>query len=438
MASLSDNTPSFLKNAKRVSEKPEEKKEPSFLKKAKRISPSQEVFSTPEEDEREYERASAQLTSRGLESVLGAPGDIGNFIGSLFGAEFNLPGSQKLREFSEKSTGGYTTPKTEFEEKTGEVISDIASMALPGTNKYSLVRNIGIPIVGNLVKEGLKYTNSSDKAQGYGKVGTMVVLDLLNRRAGGSKKYVSDLYQKAEAAIPEGSIVEAKGLENALAKVEKELSKGGTRATTKKALEKVAEIKNEIQNGQIDAKNLAAYRPSINEAIDELGGFQLEVPKKLTKKAVHNLNLVKKEVINTLSEYGEKANPEFLKYHQASNEAYAAMQKSNVIANFLKDKVPFSPKSKAVQALFSYAPGAAALSLAKLSPLGAAGALGAVGGYQGFKVLHQVVNSPTLRKYYGNVLKEAAAGNSAATTRNLKALDKLSLDQERKEKKSFE
>ncbi len=35
------------------------------------------------------------------------------------------------------------------------------------------------------------------------------------------------------------------------------------------------------------------------------------------------------------------------------------------------------------------------------------------------------MNSPTLRKYYTNALKEASIGNIAGTTKNIKALDSV-------------
>lgn len=391
-----------------------------------------EEFQDFEQDEKEYERSQAQLTSRILESVLGLPGDLASLGASVFGKEQNvLPTSQNLREFSEKASLGYTKPKTEFEEDIGQIASDFGSMAIPGAGHYSLARNIGIPIVGGLIKEGLNYSNASEKSQAYGKVGSMLALDLLSRRSGGVKKHVSELFKKAEEALPTGISVKATELESALNKLEKTLSAGGSRPTSKKSLEKLNEIKKEIKNDKIDLKRLAAYRPSINEAIEELGGFNLEVPRKLKPQAIRNLNQVKSEVIKTLDQYGKKFNPEFYKYNKSANEAYAAMQKSNVIANFIHDKLPYSPQSKSVQTLFSYAPIAATAGLAKLSPIGAVGALGGMGAYQGFKVLNRVKNSPTLRKYYGNVLKEAMAGNVAQTTRNIKALDMAMLKEER-------
>ena len=436
MAIPSDNSPTFLTRARRVEEPAQTGATPDFLTRAKKYTaPEEDKFQTEEETEREIDRAKAQTLSRIGETVLGAPGDIASFFAGLFGKEQNiLPTSQSLREKSEKYSLGYTKPKNEFEETGGELISDITSMALPGSGHYSFARNIGVPIVGALVKQGLKYAGKDEQDQAYGKVGSMIALDLLSRRAGGVKKYAGSLFQKADEAIPKGLSIDAKGLERSLISLEKELAKGGERATTAKSLKKITEIKNEIKNGKIDAKALSAYRPSINEAIEELGGFSLELPKKLKPKAIFNLNQVKKETIKTLEQYGEKFNPEYLKASKSANEAWAAYENSNKIAKFLHDKVPFSPKSKAVQMLFSYSPALAAGAAAiKLSPLAAAGAAAGIGAYQGYKVLDRVIRSPTLRKYYLNTLKEAAAGNIPATTKNLKGLDLFLESEEREE-----
>lgn len=399
---------------------------PSTLKaKSKKQNLPNIDFSNEDENDvqRDIERSQAQLTSRGIEAIAGLPGDLINFGASLFGFEPDLPGSQKLKEFSENITQGYTKPKNEFEEAVGETFQDIALMALPGAKHYSFARNLGIPLIGNLTKQGLKYGNADEKSQAYAKIGTMIALDLLSQRQGGAKKYVDSIYEKARNSIPEGETTYIGNLKKSIDILKKELSAGGSRPTTKKSLEKISELKDEIKSGFIEVKRLAAYRPAINEIIDELGGFNLEVPKKLKPQAIRNLNKVKGEIIKSLDNYGEKFNPEFLKYNQSANEAHAAMQKSNLIANFLKEKIPYSPQSKSVQTLFSYAPVAATAGLAKLSAPAAVGAAAGLAGYQGIKVLHRVMNSPTLRKYYTATLKSAAAGNVPQATKNLKALD---------------
>jgi hypothetical protein len=103
-----------------------------------------------------------------------------------------------------------------------------------------------------------------------------------------------------------------------------------------------------------------------------------------------------------------------------------------MVANFLEKKLNFSPKSKAVQALFSFSPKASVAGLAYLGPGAAAGGVAALSAYNGIKVLMRVSQSPTLRKYYKNVLSNAVKGNVGATSKNLKALDSGLLRMEEK------
>ncbi len=425
------NPPSSLKLKRPAQPNPEEKPNlPSSLKLKKPVKqPSQEDFMTDEDFERSIETANARIWNRIGETVLGAPGDIASFFTGLFGDEQQtIPTSRDIRSAGKKITGEALEPKTGMEEKIDEFVSDVASFSLPGTGQFKAIRNIGIPIIGGLMKEGLKYGNASEKTQAYGKVGTMVVLDLLSRRTGGAKKYAGSLFQQAEEALPKGVSFDASKLEKSLDTLEKTMTMGGTRPSTKKSLDKILEIKKEIKNGKIEGKRLAAYRSSINEAIDEIGGFNLEVPIKQKPAAIRNLNQVKSEVIKTLDEYGGKYNPEYQKLSRDANEAWAAYEKSNKIASFIQKKVPYASKSKSAGLLFSSTPVIGPAAAAILNPAGGVGLTAAALGYQSYKVLDRVVRSPVLRKYYINSLKEAAAGNVSQTTKNLKLLDK-ELDQ---------
>ncbi len=403
---------------------------PSSLRIKKPIDDNQ--FLSDEGVEKDIERSQARTLSRIGETVLGAPGDIASFFRGVLGdaplTGFSevLPTSQQIREVGKKATGGYLEPRTEFEEKADELSSDIASMALPGGNKFGIMKNIGIPVVGNLVKEGLRYGTADEKSQAYGKMGTMVALDLLSRKKGGVKGYAGSLFQKAEEALPKGLSINASSLESAISKLEHTFSAGGSSPTTTRALKKITEIRNEIKNGKIDARRLAAYRRTINEAVEELGGFNLfsDVPQTLKPRAIRNLQEVKSAVIDSLEEYGKKQNPEYLKLSQDANEAWSAYSKSNRVASFLEKKVGYVPKSAAAKALFSYGASGGTVLSALANPVAAAGGALLIGGYQAVKVLDRVIRSPVLRKYYTNVLKEASAGNAAATAKNLKALDK--------------
>lgn len=402
------------------------KEKSSALKPNEKEEEQEFPFEAENDLEREEERARAQLTSRIGETIVGAPGDIYSFAKSLFGydPETSLPTSKSLRETSEKATLGYTKPKNEFEERGGEVIQDIASFMLPGGGGYSLARNIGIPLVANLAKEGIKYSTGKDKVAEGSKIGAMVMLDLISHRGkGGARGFAGNLFKESENLIPQGATLKSKKLESSLKSLEKSLESGGSAPSKEKAIKKLGEIQGKMKNGEIEVKELVDFRKTINELKSELGGFEVQLPKHIKKKAIANLENVKKEVINGLNEYGSTQNPEFLKLNKAANEAFAAVESSDKIGRFIKDTVKNSVKSPLTKAILglggSY--GAVTHGAAAVKTLGVA--IPAYAGYEGYKILHQVMKSPTLRKYYGNILKGAASGNSSQVSKNAKLLD---------------
>lgn len=436
MAFNTQQEPSFLQRAKKIVSTPEEK--PSFLKKAKVISVPETQYISDEDVEKDIERQQARMTSRGLETIVGAPGDILSFAASLFGKEQNiLPTSESLKKKSEELSQGYLSPKNKLEEFGDELVSDITSFALPGAKHYSIARNLGIPIVANLAKEGIKYASKNDKDAAYGKMGTMLILDLMSHRkglGGGAKQFAGSLFRQAEEALPKGQSIKAIGLQKSLNNLKNTLEMGGDVPSTRDALKKISEINSEIKNGKIDVKNLAAYRPAINEIIESFGGFEMQLPKKIKQKAIFNLNQVKGQVIKDLNEYGKTLNPEFGKLHTAANEAWAAYENSNKIANFIQKHVGKSLKSTAAKSILATTTGGLAAKSALAAPAGTAAlgtlGIGVAGAWEGFKVLNRMKNSPTLRKHYTNIITGALKGNTAQVSKNAKLLDKEFLKQE--------
>lgn len=426
MATPSQNKPDFLSRAKLISEN----KQPEFISRAKLVSSPEEEYVNDEQVQRDIERSQATNTSRIFESVLGLPGDLVNFAGGLFGFEPNAPGSEKFKQISENLTEGYTKPQNEFEESVGETMQDIALFAVPGAKHYSIARNIGIPIVANLTKEGLKYSGAGEGKQAAGKIGTMVLLDLLSHRKnlGTAKEYASNLFQKADEAIPKGLSINSTNLEKSLNSLENAFKAGGEKPSTGDALKKISEIKNEIKNGKIDLKKLVAYRPAINEWIDKYKGFDIQASPAIRKKIINNLNQVKGEVIKAAEEYGAKYNPEYLNLSRSANEAYSAYTQSNKISNFIEKHAASKLKSTGAKALLGGALATAGgATTAMGGALGGAGAASAGLGYKIFKTILRS-KSPTLRNHYFNIIEGAAKGNSAQVIKNAKALDKELLD----------
>ncbi|RPJ76330.1 MAG: hypothetical protein EHM20_07620 [Alphaproteobacteria bacterium] len=179
-----------------------------------------------------------------------------------------------------------------------------------------------------------------------------------------------------------------------------------------------------MKDGQIEVKELIDFRKSINEIKDSLGGFDVNVPINIKKKMIANLDLVKKEVIGALDEYGTKFNPEFGKLNKAANESFAAYETSDRMGKFIKKTVKDSIKSPIARTILGLGGGYGALTHAGVVAKTAGAALPLYAGYESYKVLHQVIQSPTLRKFYGNILMGAASGNASQVSKNAIALDK--------------
>jgi len=373
--------------------------------------------------EREIERNIAQQSSRMGETILGIPGDLEYFSRWLIGNEGEnlLPTSSKLREKSEKASLGYTKPKNNFEEKTGQILSDIATFSVPGAGKHSLVRNIGIPIAGHLAEEGFKFAGYGEKAQVGSRIGTMIILDLIGHRfgMGGSKKLANELFKKAESEIKPGMMIPAKGLESGIDSIEKALRAGGTKPSTPQALTKIEEIRSHIKNGQIDAKDLVPFRQSINEVIEGTGGWDLLLQPGLKSKIKNNLNDVKKEVIKAAEQVGE-TNPEFVKNWRAANEAFAANARSEKIENMLEKVIGRGKANKITSGAIKALPGLlfGVFTPAHFATLG----LG-IPAYQAIKLGSKIKNSPTIRRHYEKMIKGALTGNTLITTKEFNKIN---------------
>lgn len=381
---------------------------------------SEMIWDQGEDLERETERGTAQATSRVLESALGTPGNIQSLVKGITGLQLGtqLPTSSDIKEFSEKATKGYTKPKSEFEEKGGEILSDITAMALPGGTSYSALRNIGIPVAGFLAKEGLEKAGVGETGSNAAKIALMMGLDLASayrsKGHGGAKNYAKELWKEGESNIPKGVSITATELETGLNQLKDKIKKGGSSPSDAKALEKIEEISSKVKNGKIPVDELVAFRKKINELIETQGGFDFSTPARVRQQSINNLNQVKDKVIGTLDEYG-KINPKFGVPYKQANEAYSVYHASNAASKFLKKHFGDYLKSPILNSLFGFGAKAA---------LGTAGAVGGVIPYQGYKLLYRIYKSPTLAKLYGNVLKGALENNVAETAKNLDQLKK--------------
>lgn len=390
---------------------------------------SEMIWDQGENLEREAERGTAQATSRVLESALGTPGNIQSLIKGITGVQLGtqLPTSSDIKEFSEKATKGYTKPRSEFEEKGGEILQDITAMAMPGSANYGILRNIGIPIAGFLAKEGLSSLGSDKSTQDAGKIALMVGLDLASayqsKGKGGARVYAQKLWKEGESNIPKGVSINASKLEEGLNVLKSNIEKGGSSPADAPALKKIEEIIGKVKKGKIPVDELVSFRKKINDLIDSRGGFEIGTHGKIAQDAVRKLNEVKDNVIGTLNEYG-KINPKFGVPYKDANEAYAVYHASNKIGNFLKKNFGDYIKSPLFHGLFG--------TVAKAKGLAAIGA-----PYHAYKIYDRVVKSPVLAKFYGNILKAGLENNTQVALKNLESLRK-ELEKEKTTLKAYQ
>ena len=421
------SAPVFPKSFKPIKPVSSEVKMPSSFKPINKEPKKQEEFPFEGENDldREIERNTAMLTSRAIERVAGIPGDIASLFPGSEGKR--LPTSSELREKSEKLSLGYTKPKTDAEEKGGEFIGDVASLiAGPlGVSKLGTIgRAIGIPLAGQIAREGTEKLSGSKKAGEYAKMGTMLLTDLWGLRKGigqgGAKEFGFKSLDNAEKAIPKGAIAKVPALEAGLVNLEHSLKSGVTGPHSDEALRVIKEIKGHIVKGEMEASKFPTIRKDINKIIENSQGFKIGGPSKaIRRSSVKNLDKVKKEIIKAGEDWGKKNSPEFYKGWKEGNEALSVFYKSKQIG----DVISKFTKINSLPVRIMLGMEAAHHPLIAIASTGAVKTAGAA--IKGnIALAYRFMESPVLRKLYSSVLKEAAKGNAQQASILAQKLDK--------------
>ena len=382
---------------------------------------------------------------RGTASVgLGFPGNIAqltkkagkgvyDFIQPLLGLPESsneegmrlLPTTTDVEKGFDIATEGRFAP-TEEEKPYYEAAQDIVSMFMPGSGPLKAWQRIGIPIAGQLTKEGIKTFGGKETAQELGKTGMTFALSVASLANG--EKYASNLLQQSESLMPSGKMIDAKPVESIVNKLKGSTwFRGADIPSTRPAKQLIKAIEENISNGQIEGQMAVELRKNANEIQKNLGAFDI-FSKSDKKKAILHLNQAKEAVMEGLEHYGKTQDPQFWKLNQEANRAYATIARSKVIKNFIEKHAP-GLKSKTAKGLFGTgALGAAGTTLLKAPMIGLGATTGAVTGMgtiKSLQILYRVMQDPKLRKYYINTLEYAAKENSKAMASNLQKLDEL-------------
>ena len=402
---------------------------------------------TEDDLDKEIERHIGRLTSRGLEQVVGAAGNlrdlgyavkksfrenylpedlknepkmdkyfdetipIANNISKLIGY---LPTSKELKGKSQELTKGYTTPQGKTEEIGDEVFESLVQSALPGQGPRNVWKNIAAPVAGVLGKEAIKYMGGGEKSQALTQLGLNLVLPLM---AGNAPQLNREVWNDVRQSVPNVTVPTQQLLTRARG-IEQRIQRGlGSRSETQ-AERTLNNLIEKLERGTISADELMASNISLNEIVGD---------PELFGRGGHWFEEMRGIIREGMEAVGQQA-PEWYQRWQGANEIHGAIANSNHIANMINRHAE-PMVSEGARALFRAASHGTAKAAAVLPPVYAI--------YKGTQILQRMAQSPHLMQYYNGVMVNALRGNTARMAAELEKLDEALLKEEKKPKPPF-
>lgn len=309
-----------------------------------------------------------------------------------------FPTSEQTKEFTKNLFGEHLQPKNQFEKIQDEVVSDAAALALPLPGKaIKIARPLVTSLGAQLAKQGVNWFGGTESQQDLAKAGVVFLSSFV--RPGETQELGNKLYKSARESRPELASVHTPKTLPGLHAVERQLKKGGTETWKTKLFTKIDEFKDKITGDTIRVDELEAFKPSMNRIINELYA-EKNVDKQGIKSAQRYANKLAKVIDGALTDYG-KTNPQWESFYRPANEVYGAVAQSKKALNWMVRNYKN----------LSFPSSAALFGIEKaMGPLGTAAtaAAGATGFITG-QTITQIAKSPTLRKYYTEVISSSLA-----------------------------
>lgn len=418
-----------------------------------------QAYTNKSKEPQSFEHGREVVGARIGEAILGAPGNLKKGLGQSFSQlneEFNLPpydpsglgqyeeGSVgesifnpptshelrkgKTKEYAQQTKGNpeYYEPRGNIEEAAGEFAQDVTNMFLPGTRGFGLLTRLGAPLVSNAAKFLTKKLSGDEKLAENVKQGTSLIATIAG--LSNPMQMAQQRISQSRQIVPETAAFNAQNLANNFMPLYTKLNRGFRNIPSKSKLRSnLDDFASQIQPGnQMSTHSLMDAVDNINELINEAKGF--DIPKATRPQMLKNLNeaktVLRKEVRDQLKQY-----PEALELYNTGYEAAAVMHRSEAINNALEKYAGKKLASIGLKVLFPALAGAG-----KLINGGFLFGPGLGATYKTGQILYRVANSPTLARYYQNIIRRAEVGNIAAMSKSITSFDKGIDAQEKKDK----
>lgn len=386
-------------------------------------------------------RLGAQGLSRAFETASGSVGDV---LSGALGATNYLTGGrtptyekfQEGRPLSPRTssqikrdigslTQGYTEPKDKVEEFYGDVVSDLTGLlggsALTGGKlpfKNSLLRSIS----GNLASETAGALGGGELTKAVSKFATMGLVGGLGTRKELAKR-AQENYARADELKEtfKHKSFDAPKLNKFTKELLEEVS-FGVKTPEKKILKEALDpIQDAFFNNKININNAKSFKKDINQLIRN---------KSTPYEAKKTLGKISRMLLEPLEEAG-KVYPEWYKNWSEAQKITEGLKSSEDIIGFISKHGKLSQETKKNLYKFTKAGaglgglGSTAYSIftkGLVPTLGTATKVG-LGAKLGkdlvFKPLASMYKNPVIKKYYGDVIKNAARQNIPAMQRSL-------------------
>ncbi len=366
----------------------------------------------------------ARTGARAAEAVLGTPGNILstglgalNYIGNKISPEHNpiptyeevqeklpisAPTTPQLRETTRSLTGKSLEPESSFGEKYDNVIETVASLVTPmgplgkGTKLIPAIKGA---ITGELFSSLADTLGLGNIAQGVAKTAGIFAGITGFRKAELTKTYEKK-YKEFEHAVADKN-VPTKPLRSSLNKIYEKYSEGDSPAQefAKKRVQAVDKI---LGGKEVNAGKIWKLKKDANKHWDTASSHEREV--------LTDIIAAEKEALKSVGPDYEKLQnaDDIFKSFMQSNKAMKLIQKH---APQIGTAVPF------VKAAFF-----GGTHLAGKLPYVVAG-YGPYKAVKEFNLGRKFFATPTGRKYYVDIWKNAFAGNTAAVSKDFAKLN---------------
>jgi hypothetical protein len=228
--------------------------------------------------------------------------------------------------------------------------------------------------------------------------------------------------------IPQNATADSRSLLQGLDALERRLQRGLPVPSKSNTFRGIQELRTQAANGTIEIHSLMDARDNINEWIAEAGGW--DVPGNVRDASVRNLNNLKSEVINSVENNLQTQFPEAAELYRTGYQAAAVVHRSNAISNFIRDNFGRKAVSLSTKVMFPTLVGGATVI-----PKTAIGVGTTYPIYKTAQVMYRIGNSPTLARYYQEIITNAAAKNAPAMNASIAKFDKEMKKDEKKLKK---